>query len=70
MVDEVVVARDIHTSILTALILTGAHPIYVTPRFNSTASVQMKDATLRDYAFPGGSEWMSMGLRPTHTASR
>ena len=31
--DEVVVARDIHTSILTALIMTGARPIFVTPHF-------------------------------------
>ncbi len=29
--DAVVVARDMHTSVLTALIHTGARPIYVTP---------------------------------------
>nr|MBA2519292.1 DegT/DnrJ/EryC1/StrS family aminotransferase [Chloroflexia bacterium] len=30
--DEVVLGRDIHTSLLTALILTGARPIYVAPQ--------------------------------------
>ena len=32
--DEVVVARDIHKSLLVALIQTGARPIYVTPRLH------------------------------------
>jgi arginine/lysine/ornithine decarboxylase len=30
--DEVVVARDLHTSLLVGLILTGARPVYVAPR--------------------------------------
>ncbi len=32
--DEVVLGRDVHTSILTALILTGARPVYVAPRLH------------------------------------
>ncbi|MGH2551433.1 MAG: aminotransferase class I/II-fold pyridoxal phosphate-dependent enzyme, partial [Thermomicrobiales bacterium] len=32
--DEVVVSRDIHWSLLVALILTGARPIYVAPRLD------------------------------------
>ena len=32
--DEVIVGRDVHTSILTALVLTGARPIYVAPRLH------------------------------------
>ena len=32
--DEVVVARDLHKSLLAALILTGARPIYVAPRLH------------------------------------
>jgi arginine/lysine/ornithine decarboxylase len=32
--DEVIVARDLHKSMLTALILTGARPVYVAPRLH------------------------------------
>src|SRR5919204_4739679 len=32
--DEVVVARDLHKSMLAALILTGARPVYVAPRLH------------------------------------
>lgn len=32
--DEVVVGRDVHTSLLTGLILTGARPVYVAPRLH------------------------------------
>ncbi len=32
--DEVIVARDIHRSILTALVLTGARPVFVAPRLH------------------------------------
>jgi arginine/lysine/ornithine decarboxylase len=32
--DEVIVTRDLHKSMLTALILTGARPIYVAPRLH------------------------------------
>lgn len=32
--DEVIVGRDAHTSILTALVLTGARPVYVAPRLH------------------------------------
>jgi arginine/lysine/ornithine decarboxylase len=32
--DEVIVARDLHKSMLAALILTGAHPVYVAPRLH------------------------------------
>jgi arginine/lysine/ornithine decarboxylase len=39
--DEVIVARDIHTSLLTGLILTGARPVYVTPRFHPDAGVSL-----------------------------
>jgi len=39
--DEVIVARDIHASLLTALILTGARPVYVTPRFHPAAGVSL-----------------------------
>src|SRR5688500_698574 len=34
--DGVVVARDIHKSLLVALILVGAQPIYVSPRLHPT----------------------------------
>ena len=37
--DEVVVARDIHKSLLVALILTGAIPIYVAPRLHPERNV-------------------------------
>jgi arginine/lysine/ornithine decarboxylase len=30
--DEIIVARDLHKSLLVGLILTGARPVYVTPR--------------------------------------
>lgn len=39
--DEVVVGRDIHTSFLTALILSGARPVYVTPRFHPEHDVSL-----------------------------
>jgi len=32
--DEVIVSRDLHKSLLVALILTGARPIYITPRLH------------------------------------
>jgi arginine/lysine/ornithine decarboxylase len=32
--DEIVLARNVHKSILTALILSGAQPIYVKPRYD------------------------------------
>jgi arginine/lysine/ornithine decarboxylase len=34
--DEVIVGRDLHQSLLAALILTGARPIYVAPRLHSS----------------------------------
>ncbi len=37
--DEVIVARDIHKSLLVALILTGARPVYVAPRLHPEWSV-------------------------------
>ena len=37
--DEVVVGRDLHTSMLTALVLTGARPVYVTPRLHPELGV-------------------------------
>jgi arginine/lysine/ornithine decarboxylase len=37
--DPVVVARDIHKSLLVALILTGARPVYVTPRLHTELNV-------------------------------
>ena len=37
--DEVVVARDLHKSLLAALILTGARPVYVAPRLHRTLGV-------------------------------
>lgn len=39
--DEVIVARDIHTSLLTALIMTGARPVYVTPRFHAELGMSL-----------------------------
>lgn len=32
--DEVIVGRDLHQSLLTALMLTGAKPVYLTPRLH------------------------------------
>jgi arginine/lysine/ornithine decarboxylase len=37
--DEVIVGRDLHTSFLTALVLTGARPVYVTPRLHPELGV-------------------------------
>jgi arginine/lysine/ornithine decarboxylase len=37
--DEVIIGRDLHTSLLTALILCGANPIYVTPRLHPDLGV-------------------------------
>jgi lysine decarboxylase len=37
--DEVVLARNVHKSILAALILSGARPIYVKPRYDSDFEV-------------------------------
>lgn len=37
--DEVVVARDIHKSLLVALILTGARPVYAAPRLHPELNV-------------------------------
>lgn len=37
--DEVVVARDIHKSLLVAIILTGAIPVYVAPRLHPDLAV-------------------------------
>ncbi len=37
--DEVIVARDLHKSMLAALILTGARPVYVAPRLHPELGV-------------------------------
>lgn len=37
--DEVIVGRDLHKSLLVALILTGARPVYVAPRLHPTLGV-------------------------------
>lgn len=37
--DEVIVGRDLHQSLLAALILTGARPIYVAPRLHPTLNI-------------------------------
>jgi arginine/lysine/ornithine decarboxylase len=37
--DEVIVGRDLHKSLLAALILTGARPVYVSPRLHPTLGV-------------------------------
>jgi arginine/lysine/ornithine decarboxylase len=37
--DEVIVGRDLHQSLLTALTLTGAHPVYVAPRLHPELGV-------------------------------
>lgn len=37
--DEVIVARDIHKSLLVAMILAGAQPVYVSPRLHPTLNV-------------------------------
>ena len=37
--DEVIVGRDLHQSLLAALILTGARPIYVAPRLHSSLHI-------------------------------
>jgi len=39
--DEVIVARDLHTSLLTALIHTGARPIYVAPRLHPSFDISL-----------------------------
>lgn len=39
--DEVIVGRDLHQSLLTALILTGAKPVYVAPRLHPELGVGM-----------------------------
>jgi arginine/lysine/ornithine decarboxylase len=37
--DEIIVARDLHKSLLVALILTGARPVYVAPRLHPELNV-------------------------------
>lgn len=37
--DEVIVSRDLHWSLLVALIITGARPIYVAPRLDPTYDI-------------------------------
>jgi arginine/lysine/ornithine decarboxylase len=37
--DEVIVGRDLHKSMLAALILTGARPVYVAPRLHPTLGI-------------------------------
>src|ERR687887_236532 len=37
--EEVIVARDLHKSLLAALILTGARPVYVAPRLHPELGV-------------------------------
>jgi len=37
--DEVIVGRDLHKSLLVALILTGARPVYVAPRLHAALNV-------------------------------
>ncbi|MFT4036866.1 MAG: aminotransferase class V-fold PLP-dependent enzyme [Thermomicrobiales bacterium] len=37
--DKVIVARDLHKSLLVALILTGANPVYVSPRLHDELNV-------------------------------
>lgn len=37
--DNVIVSRDLHKSLLVALILTGARPVYVAPRLHPTLNV-------------------------------
>src|SRR4029434_7677482 len=37
--DEVIVSRDLHQSLLAALVLTGARPVYVTPRLHPSLYV-------------------------------
>lgn len=39
--DEIVVARDIHKSLLVAIILTGAVPVYVAPRLHPRLNIGM-----------------------------
>ena len=34
--DEVVVARDVHQSVVAGLLLTGAQPVWIAPRFHAT----------------------------------
>jgi arginine/lysine/ornithine decarboxylase len=43
--DEVVVGRDMHQSLLAALILTGARPVYVAPRLHPSLHVGLGVAT-------------------------
>jgi arginine/lysine/ornithine decarboxylase len=37
--DEVVIGRDVHTSLLTALVLTGARPVWVAPKLHPDLDV-------------------------------
>lgn len=39
--DEVIVARDIHKSLLVALTLSGARPVYLNPRFERSCNVSL-----------------------------
>ena len=47
--DEVIVGRDLHQSLLAALILTGARPVYVTPRLHPSLHVGL-GVTAQDVA--------------------
>lgn len=43
--DEVIIGRDLHQSLLAALIVTGARPVYVTPRLHASLHVGLGLAT-------------------------
>jgi arginine/lysine/ornithine decarboxylase len=43
--DEVIIGRDLHQSLLAALIVTGARPVYVTPRLHASLHIGLGLAT-------------------------
>lgn len=43
--DEVIVGRDLHQSLLAALIVTGARPVYITPRLHTSLHIGLGLAT-------------------------
>src|ERR687893_1409658 len=51
--DKVIVSRDLHKSLLVALILTGAVPIYLAPRLHSELNVGLGISVDEVAAAPG-----------------
>ena len=70
--DEVIVARDLHKSLLVGLILTGARPVYVAPRVHpsSTSASGWPPATSPPPSPAGGPVYVDEAWAPPRLPSR